>query len=147
MVFGAGKMLDQSPAESDVQQLMASADTEHGLAGRQEPVKRFKLECVQIIVDRFLGNPVLAVTGRIDVPASRQQETVIRRRIKASSGFSMGTKLRQRIQIVDDSLRFVCRNGDLKTDIRHIPEPHLPVSLLPDFRDLPEAAEKHYFRF
>ena len=77
MIIGTGKMLDQSSAESDVQQLMASADPEHGLAGRQEPVKRFKLKLVQVVIDRFLGDPLLAVTGRIDIPSSRQQETVI----------------------------------------------------------------------
>ena len=60
MIFRAGKMLDQSPAESDSQQLMAPADPEHRDARSQELFQRFKLECIQIVIDRFLRNPAFS---------------------------------------------------------------------------------------
>ncbi len=74
MLFSERKMLYQSPAESDVQQLMASADAEHGTARCQKLIQRFKLKSIQVVIDRFLRNPAFPVTGGIDVHAARQQK-------------------------------------------------------------------------
>ena len=77
MVFGTGQMLNQGPAESNIQQLMAPADAEHRPACCQKPLQHFELERIQVVIHRFLGDPVFTVTGRIDIAASRQQQAVI----------------------------------------------------------------------
>ena len=116
MLFSERKMLYQSPAESDVQQLMASADAEHGTARCQKLIQRFKLKSIQVVIDRFLRNPTFPVTGGIDVHAARQQNG------GKNSGLRAAGKRRKGVEKVYN--RRVCPHVRPQgTGSRGLPEP------------------------
>lgn len=50
--FGGGQILDQIPAEVDIQKLQASADPKNGLSGFYESVKEGELREIQSAVKR-----------------------------------------------------------------------------------------------
>ena len=70
-------MLDQGPAEGDVEQLHPTADAENGHAQPDRRPDQLQLELVALGVDPVLGRVVGGpVAGRLDVPAAGQEQAV-----------------------------------------------------------------------
>src|SRR5207245_9423734 len=71
------QVLDQRPAQRDVDHLLAAADPEHGDLLRPRLLEQSKLCLVELAVDRAdLLVLLLSVEGRVHVPAPREPEAV-----------------------------------------------------------------------
>ena len=88
VMLRSGKMLNQRPAEGNVQQLVSPADAEYRLPRRKKSLQRRKLNRVQLVVDGSLCGFLLSVPRRSNVASSRQQQSVKAGRIKVASGLS-----------------------------------------------------------
>ena len=77
MAEGCRQVLDQGPAEIDVDDLVAAADTKDRFLCFDKGIQHVKLQIVQRIKDHIASVQLLAVADGIDIPAARDQQAIV----------------------------------------------------------------------
>ena len=70
-------ILDQRPAERDIEHLMSSTNGKHWFSGRQEQLQQLELEVIPLSHRNLLGHERrLPIMGRVHVLSAGQEQTV-----------------------------------------------------------------------